>query len=150
MENSVRQRIVDAIEARFKPITVANGYKTNLGFNITVHRTTTVQEAECPTGDIRDVGEDTTVKGGEHHYALHMEFEIKFKGADAAGEIRKGIADVTKAIGINRGTTWGDLALDTAPVSNESLELDQKDRKFSSAVLSFDVLYLTEAWKPYG
>lgn len=151
MADSVRQQIVEALKALLQTIRTINGYETELGANVSEWRTTEWQESELPGCDIRDPSEATEVKGQYHYNTLDIEIEAKIKGSTVTTEVRNVIAEITKALGtVTRTSTLGLLVTQISPVDNESLDMEQKDRKFSSTLMRFNILYRIKAFKPYS
>ena len=151
MADSIRQSIINAIDARLKTITIANSYETDLGRNVFEHRTTALGDSELPGINFRDVGCDVSeedVAIGQHGYELIMEAEILVKeGSTTAVQIRKMIADVIKAIGVD--PRWGNLAVRTSPVS-DSLKFEQSEKIIAGALLTFPIIFRTNKFNPYA
>ncbi len=151
MADSIRQQIVDALETRLKDILVAKGYKTDLARNIFIWRTTDLQESELPALVVRDMPEDVIVRGTNHEYTLTFELEAKIKNSPItamipAKEAREVIADVIKAIGVD--PNFSNLVQGTRPVSNESLSIEQKDKKVASLIMKIEIRYVTKRFAP--
>ncbi len=147
MADSIRQQIMTALITRLQTITVANGYETNVGDNVNDWHVSNFQETELPAMDVRDANESTEVRGGFHQNTLSVEIETKVSGTTSATIMRDIIADVVKAIGTD--TSFGGLVQNVLPVQNTTVELDQKDKRIASILQSFDIIYLTEAFKPF-
>ena len=149
MPVSKRQQIVDAIDARLKTITTANGYNTDAGNNVFEWRSYPLDEnSELPALVYRDTEEiESLAVGGYQLHTLTIEIEGYVVGANAARDLRALIADVIKAIGTD--LTWGGLAEDTRPVE-ESIEIDQEERKIAGAVIRIEIDYRTQAFDPYN
>ncbi len=151
MPDSLRQQIINAVDARLKTITTANSYETDLGRNVFEHRTTALGDSELPGINFRDVGCDVSqedVAIGQHGYELTMEAEIVVKaGATSAIQIRKMIADVIKAIGVD--PRWGNLAVRTTPLS-DGLKFDQSEKIIAGALLTYSIIFRTTKFNPYA
>lgn len=148
MADSIRQQIMTALIIRLQTITIANGYETNVGGNVNDWHVSNFEETELPAMDVRDVNESTEVRGSLHQNTLSIEIETKVSGTASATTMRDIIADVVKAIGTD--PSFSGLAQNIVPVQNATVELDQKDKRIASVLQSFDILYLTTAFKPYG
>jgi len=113
---TLRQQIVDAIVTRFKDISTAGGYQTDLGTRVFLGRTTEPVESECPALNIWDTDEDNARRLNRiHEHRLKIQAFVYQAGSTVAGGayVRKAVADIFKAIGVD--VTWGGLALDTEP-----------------------------------
>ncbi|HEX8117927.1 MAG TPA: hypothetical protein VF521_11705, partial [Pyrinomonadaceae bacterium] len=116
-----RQRIVDAVKARFATITVANGYQTDIGLKQTEWnpgpRGADEDSDELPGHDIRD--EDETADIPVKNAGTYTRFlEVVALGyvretADGAATTRKALEDMIRAVG--KDPTWGGLARRTLP-----------------------------------
>jgi hypothetical protein len=148
MTTSIRQQIITAVDTRLKTITTVNGYNTNLGNNIFEWRDAPLQESELPGAVYRDLQQTTVMAVGYHEHALALEILILLSGTEAATTIRKLIADVIKCVGTDR--TWGTLAEDTLPVSDEEIAIEHAGKKIGGISLKFIIQYVTKPFDPYN
>ena len=149
MADSKRQQIIDAIQTRLETILLTGGYKTNLGNNIFVWKTDTIQDSELPCILWRDKSETIErITIGADLHSLQIEAEIITSGADAIDKVREMIADVIQAVGTD--LTWGTIAEDTLPISNEDIQIEQKEKTIAGAKVSFVVQFVTEPFNPYN
>lgn len=151
-----RHAIMAAVVTRMQEILSASGYYSNLGQNIYEWRPKLVTEGgasyvpfeqtELPAIDIRDPL-DTVVtieQGGTEEHSLSVEFEIAHEAAATGQTMRKQIADVRKAIGVD--VSWGGLASDTSrEMTTETVHL-QGDRKFFRTLVRTKITYLTSEY----
>lgn len=152
MADSRRQDLIDAVLARCKLITIAGGYQTNLGENAFVWRDTKASpftEAELATGalnlrDPKQVSAQQLVN--KHHHELSLVAEIALTEGVEAKRARQAIADIFKAIGVDR--KWSSLAFDTLPDSDAIL-VAQNGVTVTGAVVNFTVHYRTASFDPY-
>lgn len=155
MADSIRQRILTALDTRLKTIRTSAGYETELGLNVYEWRVIDLQEMELPGLIWKDyaVGAAepvTMIMGDESLTEQIMDIDITIKvqdGQDTASTIRKAIADVQKAIGTDE--TWGGLALMTSDNGNET-ERDQEDRITGSVTMRISITYHTTRWNAYA
>lgn len=147
MADSIRKQIMTAFVNRMKTITVAGGYETDIGLNVGEWRTEDFQAADIEGMDVRDTGEATEVIGGNHLSTISIEIESKVSGGTSPDMARKVVADISKAIGTDRG--FGGLVQRALPAQNESLGFDRKDRMFGSILMSISLSYITKPFKPY-
>jgi hypothetical protein len=152
--DSIRQRILTALDTRLKTIRTSAGYETELGLNVYEWRVIDLQEMELPGLIWKDyaVGEaePATIMGDESLTEQTMDIDINIKvqdGQDTASTIRKAIADVQKAIGTDE--TWGGLALMTSDNGNET-ERDQEDRITGNVTMRIGITYHTTRWNAYA
>ncbi len=154
MADSIRQQIFAALITRLQTISVANNYQTALGANVHERRTTPWQESELPGLDVREGDEDVNLLGEYHIFTLAIEIEIMVAGTASQTDIRKAIADVTQAVGkppapaanvkFSSHIKW------VEPGSTAKPDFEQKDSKFGSILMNFNVIYRTLAFDPYN
>lgn len=147
MPDSKRQKIVTAIDTALKNIKTSQGYETDLGDNVFEWREEPLQETEIPGAIWRDTDAPVDETFGEHLHKMILEVELFSSGASAPALLRKLIADVVKMIGAN--LTWGGLAEDTRP-QTEDIKTDRESKRIGSALLKFEILYLTARFDPYA
>src|SRR6266478_147352 len=100
-----RQDIIDAIKSRLQTISTTNGYHTNLGANVFVYRDAPIEPYELPALVVKDykctkVDELTDVNLSFENWNVFIEVEFVFAtSGNSITDVRKGIADVYKAIG---------------------------------------------------
>lgn len=153
MPNSIRQIILTALDTRLKAILIASGYETDLGLSVFEWRTTEFQATELPGITWRDYAASEavpiTIMGASSkvEQALDVEMDIMVQdGPDTGSTIRKCIADVQKAIGID--PTWGGLAVGTDDSGNETMR-DQAGKITGSVTMRIRITYRTKAWNAY-
>ena len=142
--DSIRQLIINAVDARLKTITTANGYNHDLGFNVFEWRDTAISDAELPALIYRDISCETTYFE-THRHKLHMEVELIIKDI-SAGAVRKMISDVLKAIGTD--VQWSLLAINTHPEGDEMM-IKQSEKVIGGAIVRFAIEFRTVEWDPY-
>ena len=145
--DSVRQQIVSAIDARLKGILISGGYETNAGQHVFDWRVEETEEDVLPALIYRD----TTVESSVDSFSAHahkMTVTILALATDSTpmAEIRKIIADVDKAIGVDH--TWGNLAIMTERVGDTS-EIEMAEKKYAASQITIAVTFRTVAWDAY-
>jgi|GEM_PF-775425 len=154
MADSVRQKIVDAVKTRFQSITVANGYETNLGNKVFVWRDTGAapfEESELPAVVLFDAKDEIVQQLSRiQHHKLLMVADVVTDDATQSTQIRKLVADIYKAIGVDIYWTVESvrLAFDTDPMQDE-FDVRQEERVIASARVQFTIQYRTLSWNPY-
>lgn len=151
MPDTIRQQICAAIQTRLAAILVAGGYATNLGQNVTPWRDLDAApfgEAEAAGIAWRDPKCETQqLTFAKHEHRLHIEADLLLRdAATTPTTARKAIADVWKAVGVDR--KWGGLALDTDPVSDE-LDIIQDRKIIAGSRVRFIVKFRTANFDPY-
>ena len=150
MADSRRETIVAAIKTRFAAILTAGGYETNLGQHAFLWKTGAWQADELPGVDIRDVANDIephTAGVVKQLHKLKIEAEVACKsGTTTAYQVRKMIADIYKAIKVDR--TWGGLARTTHAIKDE-MGVEQESRTLGGAKVTFFVEFTTAYFDPY-
>jgi hypothetical protein len=145
MAESIREQIVDAIITRFQNILKSKGYETDFGENTILWPTSPFSEIELPAICVFDMTEEITEMAmGRHQIWLGIQINLLSSSPD---EVRKGIADISKAIGTDR--TFGGLALGVEPPNNEMM-VAEAEKIFSGAKINFRILFTTLAWDPYS
>jgi hypothetical protein len=156
---TLRQDIMDAVVTRMQGIltTASPAYHTNLGSNVITGRprlvgpdgsigSAIVEASELPCILIRDPMDEisnATLRGKQEH-RLSVEIEIRCEGGtDTDEDLRIAIADIYAAIGTD--TRWSGLAMNTAPVSDESTVL-QGDKIIGAALIRINISFITSAW----
>ncbi len=152
MADSIRQLIINAIDSRLKLITIANGYETNIGGKVFEWRAVPVEEIDLPCIIYRDLSSVNSVLtigiGGYHESNLNIEVEvICAAGSVTPSTIRKMLADVIKAIGVD--ATWSGLASSTDPVS-DAITIEQNEKIIGGANITFTITYRTKRWDAYN
>ena len=144
MADSIRQQIINAVDARLKTITTVNGYNHNLGFNVFEWRDTSLSDPELPALIYRDISCETVYLEA-HRHRLHIEVELVIKDISASA-VRKMIADVLKAVGTD--VQWSLLAINTHPEGDEMM-VKQADKIIGGAIVRFAIEFRTVEWDPY-
>lgn len=149
MPDSKRQQIVLAVKTRFQGILIASGYETNIGQKVYEWRDAAIQSADLPALNLIDVAEDS-IQGSSNvqEHSLEMWVECHTQdGTTNGATVRKVIADVVKAIGVDR--TWGSLAFNTLPMRNE-IGFEHKDKFNGGVTIKFKILYRTQNFNPFS
>jgi hypothetical protein len=140
---SKRQQIVNAVDARFKAIKIANGYNTDLGNKVYRWKSTDIDRIETMALIYRDL--KAPVLDAPHNKSDHnllFEADIIAKaGTLTDDEVRKMLDDVNKAIGVD--WTWGGLAIRTAIIENAISDIEQADKIVGVGKIIFEILYRT-------
>lgn len=152
MPTSRRQSIIDAIKGRLQAIRIAGGYETDLGLQVHVWRDTatspfTPEELTPGALNLRDPKRQTEQQlVDHHHHTLTINIELAVAGGTEAQTVRKMLADLDKAIGVDR--KWGGLAFDTDPGDDQIL-VAQNGATITGASYHFTVLFRTRSFDPY-
>ena len=147
MADSIRQQIIDAIETQLGTILTTNGYETNLGSNIFVWKPEPFAATEVPGADIQDQEETIDLAVWLHEHSLTLAVKVVGSGTTVTADLRKYIADVTKAVGVD--LTWGSLAQDTAFSGTDLIEVEVNDKVRMGVQMNFTVQYNTAPFDPY-
>jgi hypothetical protein len=147
-----RQRIVDAVKARFALISVANGYQTDIGLKQTEWnpgpKGADPEADELPGHDVRDEVETTNVENknsGTFDRELEIVVIAEVREADATATVaRRALEDMIKAVGVDQ--TWGGLARRTLPVEDD-INVDELGQQVGAARLRFKVEYSRRPWE---
>lgn len=164
MANSIRQQIVNAIQARLETILITNGYETNAGTVVYQHKANPISNSVTQAISFADTeeaaveGENTMGLTSSHVKKLLIEVslftnEITQKPAIA----RKMLADIELCIfkdlaGVDDFVTaqrWGGLAQKSDFVSN-NIAVSQQDLIPSLVTYIFTIDYITNLNDPYN
>jgi len=145
MADTIREQIIAAIITRFEGIVKEGGYKSDLGANIYHFRGSGFDPAELPALNIIDprnnIGSATTI---QFDNLIDIELQIKVaSGETTYKDAYDIIEDVYKAIAAD--DTWGYLALDTLPVSDE-IETNHGGKVISGITIKIQVQYQAAKW----
>jgi hypothetical protein len=155
---TIRQQIVDAIEARFLGIRAgssvalyrggAHTYSTDAGARVFPSRATPLDPtAHLPCIAFTDTEASADYENSrldELEHAISFEATALFLGRDGGAEARAAIGDLQAAIGAD--PFWGNLA-EWTDITGHDIELDQSSGKsVSIATVRFTVRYLTALW----
>ncbi len=142
MADSIRQRIITAIDTRLKGILIAGGYQTNLGSHVFAWRAEPLQESELDGLIYRDATESKVEGCGVDEMTLPVEVEIDSTSPE---QIRKCLADLEKAIQVDR--TWGQLAIHTK-LETSAMGVEKKEKVFVASKILMAVEYQTVMGDP--
>ena len=139
MADSLRQQIVDALDALFKTILTTGGYETNIGSGVYWWRGEAVSVPELPALLCRETERITPMTGGAEEHDMTLTLEIHSTSPDDGDTMRRCIADVTTCLGDDR--TLGGLVADIQRAgSSESSYVEHEGRKLFVSVLTFSIL----------
>ncbi len=147
--DTVRQKIMDAIDTRLQTILIANGYKTDAGLKVFAWKDFGMDDADLPALVYKDIIDDPDqVTIGNVDNTLLVEVTaLAAKGSTSDEQIREMIADVIKAVGVDE--TWGDLAEFTL-LPSASMEVEQLEKKIFGAQVDLRIEYQTARFDPFG
>lgn len=150
MADSIRQRIMTAIDIRLKTILISGGYETNAGSNVYEFWDIALQDDEVPAIIWRDGAENAELLvSTTQDRTLTVELTYHAVGATAPATLRKVIADVEKAILVDY--TWGGLAIFTSPVDIvDTFDMEHQERRVGACRARFTVLYRTGYLNSYS
>lgn len=151
-----RDLIMQAVMTRMAGILDASGYYSDLGTNVFEWRPKVVdasgagyvptEQAELPALHVRDPVDlpETVEQSGSEEHELTVELEIAHEGGATGSMMRKEIADVCKAIGVD--PTWGGLATNTIREGPAETVRIQADRTFYRTLIQVKISYSTSAF----
>lgn len=145
MTDSIRQQIIDKIDARFKAIKTSGSYKTNIGRNVFDWLKRDLSTTELPALIYKDKEVEISTDTLElYNNKIILEVELKAEaGTGTAESIREMIEDVYKAIGTD--DTWSGLAIDSQPISEE-MDIEHADKIIGTALVIIEIEYQREKW----
>lgn len=154
MPESIRQQILSAVLTRCASILTSGGYQTNIGEKVTEWDTTPIQTRRAQGIDIRDVADTCDEKLSRHQdRSLNILATIHWSGQNAAENLRKAAADVSRMIGVDRfwevsGTR---LALNTR-LTGDGMDIQQGENgiTFGAIQIRFEIDYRTASFNPFA
>lgn len=140
-----------AVKTRMQTITAANGYHTNIGSHVFDWRLTDFEDSDLPGINIGDpeqqtINELTQGNYNKHDHILSVVIQVNYSENSTPALVRQMISDVKKAISTD--LLWGGLAYNTEPSFDEPepMDLEQKEKKYGSALIKIKIYYRTTAW----
>lgn len=148
--DTVRQKIIDAIDTRLQTILISNGYKTDAGLKVFAWKDgVALDDTDLPAlvyKDVFDEPDQVTITNVDNTLTVEVTALVA-KGSTSDERIREMIADVIKCVGVDE--TWGDLAEFTRLPSG-SMEVEQLEKKIFGAQIDLRIEYQTARFDPYG
>lgn len=144
--DSIRQQIIDILIARFATILISNGYKTDLGNNVTHWRTSRsiVPQSNLPHLGWEDADEDEDdVTIGQVDHALEITCKISAQSLDNVYAAR---ADLIQLIGTD--VKMSGLAGNTTPPVEQG-SAEQLSKQTWAQEYKFIIEYPTDRFDEY-
>lgn len=149
MSDSLRETVVQALNARLQTITVANLYETNAGLNVSSWRDTPLDINTLPALVWRDTDAATPEAGALDVHRLNVEIDCVVAGTSLNSVmilLRKLIADVVKALGSD--LTLGGAVHDILQ-GGEEIHVQHEEHKLMNATLAFVLVFSSAHFDPY-
>lgn len=143
MPDTIRKQIMDAALNRLQGISVANGYRTNLGAGVGLWPAAEVTATGLPRAILFDASLSTTAEISRHLHELTVRLFIAAAPATPLDEVRNLTDDVHKALGVD--IQWGGLAITTAPPSS-SVDMEDEETRIITMDMTFTITYRTTEW----
>jgi hypothetical protein len=144
----IRKKIRDKLTVGLQLITIAHGYYTDAGLNVTVQKTNPYGSNKLDGIDIRDEKEDHTLLAEEDplvERTLHLTLAVALKQTDP-DKVYEAIADVEKVInGLLLDTTFTDLVDRVIPEGNDN-EVSQDENILRGVNIRIGIVYTTDAF----
>lgn len=167
MADTIRQQIVDAIEARLKSIKLGSSFtvngtsiacRTNIGDSVSVWRTLPLADRENWFVAVQDLDAPITRGPGEAEFGRHLHnlrvrvvlaSKRTVRGDDAPEyNVRNMLADVMAAVGSDPfWTVSGTRLAHWTDVEETALEVDETGARMAGASLMLTVKYKTALWQ---
>lgn len=140
----MRAEILRAIGDRLRTVTVANGYSSNIGQDVTYWRDHAVQYERdgCSYYDEEEV--DTEANHVDEKRLTVDIQAVKAIEADAIAESTGLIGDIIKAVGVD--PSWGGCALNTKLIKNEK-EIEAMGVRACRVSVTVKILYRVDRWE---
>ena len=144
MPDTQAQQIMDALGARLATITVANGYRTNIGASVHEDPMDSVTTSSLPVILYRDVDASTEAELSQHRHTLNVEIGVTLGGTAPLPLVRKVRDDIAKAIGENQ--SLGGLCISIAPPSFSWEIYQDGDEIVTGVMFKTQISYRTMEW----
>ncbi|NLT24650.1 MAG: hypothetical protein GXX82_16530 [Syntrophorhabdus sp.] len=146
MADTIREQIIAAMITRFQGIKKASGYKSDLGNSVHHFRGSDYDVTELPALNVvdgrNDIGPATST---QFDNMVDITLEIKVASGETTYKTAYDIIeDVYRAIAVD--DTWGGLALDTLPGSDE-IETEHAGKIISGITIKVQVQYEAGKWR---
>jgi len=146
MVDSIRQRIISAMDTRFKTILTTGGYVTNIGQHVFWWKSSPLQLSDLPGMNCKDRTSEKAPGCGIYENSLPVEIEASVSGSASPEDIRKILADFEKCVGVDE--TWGGLALAT-DIDGDDISVEQNENKIGLARVMMTIEYRTARFDAY-
>lgn len=144
----IRKKIRDKIVVQLQLITIAHGYYTDIGENVTVKKTNPYAANKLDAVDIRNEKEDHELDTEDDSLVrrkLHLTLAVALKQTDP-DMVYKAIADIEKVIhALSIDTDWGDIIDRIVPEGNED-DVDQEENILRGVNINIAVDYTTQSF----
>lgn len=145
LPDPIQQKIIDAIDTRFKTILIANGYFTNVGQHVGWWKKL-LAIADLPGMNLKDRTETRSLGPGVYDRTLTINIEASVSGSDSPKVARQIEADIEKAIWIDE--TWDYLAHKTDILGRE-LDAAHAENKIAQINITIQIEYQTGRGQPF-
>ncbi len=135
---SVRKLIVAATVTQLKTITIANGYNTDVNSNVVDRQLTNVALATLPNIEVRDLSEESEVRGTMDYKTLTLELVARI-AATTIDAARNLLTDITEAMKLKPAFPSNVYQFQSA--DNPDLTPEQLDKKATRLTLTYTVKY---------
>ncbi|MDH5640852.1 MAG: hypothetical protein OEY28_06125 [Nitrospira sp.] len=144
MADTQRQQIMTALGARLATIRVANGYRTDIGANVSEGYIGEMTPASLPAVLYRDISQKTQAELSRHRHTLGVEIGIAIEGVAPLPTIRAATDDIHKALGVD--ITFGGLAIQIDPPSSSWEINDEGGQIITEIRFTTTINYRTTEW----
>ncbi len=146
MPDTIRQKIISAMDTRFKGILIAGGYQTNIGQHVFWWKKSPLALADLPGMNCKDRRQAKSLGAGVYDNSLEVEIEAGISGPTTPEELRKISADIEKAVAVDE--TWGQWA-GTTEIGNDEINLEEDEKKIGFVRIALTVEYTTIRGDPF-
>lgn len=145
MPTPVHQKIMDAVKARLVTIDGTGSYNTDLSSSV-YEWSPVLEISKLPAAVYRDTGQTLGEEISKHLHTLAVEVSLTVaSGASTLADLRKLIADVYRAVGVDQ--QWSALAILTE-WQGFSISYDEESKDIASALVTFLINYRTQEFNP--
>ena len=147
---STWQSIISAVKTRMEGITVVGGYETNLGSNVILNPTKSIEPDEVPALLITDKAPEKfaeELSGGNNVWKFDLPIKLEAivsNGTNTASDLRKCASDILKAIGVDE--RWSGLAIETTDYEMSLLDLEQEKQIAGGITITIHIHYRADKY----
>ncbi len=147
---SIRQLIINELDARLKAITTVNGYQTNAGNNVFAWREEDLQSHELP-GIVyldRIAGRREGGPIGMFRWAIAVDIYCYASiGRDTPMDVRRLVADVLRAVGAADAGRWNGQAQTTELSDGSEMSIEHRGKTAGEAIININIIYDAPRWE---
>jgi len=142
---SKRQEIMDLVDAKFKTISIAKGFSSDLGNNVFEFRDSPIADEELPALSYGDISDDINDEETGNHN-LNLDVEISATGSTSPAAMREMIQDVLTAFAPKKADSALRALIIGAAYLGSDMFIEHEKKKYMKSRITFEISYQTDDW----